>query len=147
MAARMESACGVHFVWDFAADGLHRPSRTFEAWLRIPRAYGGWDAKRVRAGQITQEGVCILAASRNRGTRFLTRLLISLPFLSPLIIWSLKSLSVIFYRRGAFSPAVAVLSGLYNAAYMQAFTRSLHAVEGDPGKPPIPSRQSDNSCI
>jgi glycosyltransferase involved in cell wall biosynthesis len=125
LAARMELACSVHFQFDFAADGLHRPNRTFESWLRIPFAYGTLDAQRVPAGQVTLEAIREAAHSRSRATRLLSGIVLTLPFLFPCVTMILRSLASMLYRCGSVSPALAALSGLYNATYTWAFEDGL----------------------
>ncbi len=123
LAARLRAACGLRFVFDFAADGLHRPSRTFDSWLRIPHAYGALDARRVRGGLLDEGDVRRRAAGRSRLTRALARLCAALPAALPAATALLRALAVGLHRRGAVGPALAALSGLYNACYAEAFRR------------------------
>lgn len=135
LAMRLKQQCGVRFRFDFAADGLHRPMRTFESWLRIPHAYGALDAQRVHAGQLTREGIAGQARQRNVATRALTRLCLTVPALLPAVTAASRALAVSLYRRGATGPALAVLSGLYNACYMSAFHQGRSSPAQAPPRP------------
>lgn len=129
LANRLARACKLRFRFDFAADGLHRPSRTFESWLRIPKAYGTLDAQRVLSGQLAMESVQWSVQRRNRFTHLLTSVLVAMPFLSGMATWVLKSLALLLYARGPATASFAMLSGLYNATYSQAFVKTLRTNE------------------
>jgi glycosyltransferase involved in cell wall biosynthesis len=121
LAARLAAQCGLSFEFDFQADGLHRPQRTFESWLRIPNAYGALDAERVRQGQLDARDVERQAADRNRATRLLTSACVALPGLLPLVMPAARGFATALHSRGQTVPALAILSGLYNAAYAVAY--------------------------
>ena len=139
LASRLAARCGLRFVWDFAADGLHRPHRTFEAWLRVPKAYGALDAERVRSGQLTGDGVLDAARRRNRATRALAGLCLAAPSLLPAVTAAARVAAVALHRWGLTAPALAVLSGLYNACYLHAFTHAARQV--GPQAAPAPPTQ------
>ena len=130
LASRLAAQCGLRFLLDFTADGLHRPTRTFESWLRIPHAYGALDAQRVRSSQLTLAEVRSAARSRNQATRALTRFCLAAPVLLPLITAVSRVLAVTLHRRGLTVPALAALSGLYNACYMGAFEAAWRTPSG-----------------
>ena len=122
LAERMARQCGVRFRFDFAADGLHRPIRTFGAWQRIPTSYGALDAQRVKAGSLQVEAVSV---KRHAATRLLTRLCVMAPAVIPLISVLSRVGAAILWRIGRRRSAIALLSGLYNACYSQAFHETL----------------------
>jgi glycosyltransferase involved in cell wall biosynthesis len=124
LAARLRAAFGLRFVFDFAANGLHRPSRTFDSWLRIPTSYGTLDAHRVLAGQLNEQDVARQAARRSFGTRALTRLCLAVPQGLSTATMILRSLAIGLHRYGMTRAALAALSGLYNATYAAAFGQS-----------------------
>ncbi len=131
LAERMERECGVKFVFDPEADGLHRPMRTFSSWLRVPASYGEWDAERVRTGLLTEPYVKGQAKRRNAATRMLTRIAIAFPPTLAIATPILRLGAVFSYGIGARSPAIAALSALYNATYMVSFTQDLRTKPKD----------------
>lgn len=132
LADRLERECGVRFVFDFGADGLHRPVRTFESWLRIPEAYGSLDAERLRSGSLSFDDVRHHARRRNVATRWLTRACMAAPALLPLVVVGARASSGIFYRWGMRQAAMAVLSALYNTVYSVSLMENSFVFDGKP---------------
>jgi hypothetical protein len=124
LAVRLQRECGVRFTFDFQAEGIHRPQRTFDSWLRIPNAYGEFDAQRISAGQLTWSDVESNIKRRNAAPRFLTRTCVACPHLIPGMVSVLKQCAVALYRPGTRSPALAALSALYNVMYVSAAMRA-----------------------
>lgn len=120
LAVRLQRQCGVHFVFDFRAEGKHRPQRSFDSWLRIPNAYGTLDAQRVRAGLLSWSEVEANINKRNVGTRFLTRVCAKFPVILPGIVGLLRRSVTPLYRAGNRSSALAALSAVYNVIYVHA---------------------------
>ncbi len=129
LAVRLERECGMKFEFDFAANGIHRPHRTFESWLRIPKAYGSFDASRIEAGLLNWSDIEANINKRNPATRFLSWLCRVCPFVLPAIVGTLKQCAVTLYRLGTRSPALAALSALYNVCYVSAATKALPAAK------------------
>ena len=125
LAERMERECGVRFVFDPDADGLHRPLRSFRSWLAVPRAYGAWDAERIERGLLAREYVEEQARRRNVATRALARLAVAMPFVLPTATPALSMSAVGLYRAGLRGPSLALLSALYNATYTKSLERAL----------------------
>jgi len=123
MAVRMQQTCGIAFCFDFAAEGLHRPQRSFASWLRIPNAYGAFDAQRIRVGLLRWTDVLLNIRKRNVATRALTSLCLACPWLLPVIVPLLHRSSLVLYRIGAHRPALDALSALYNICYAMAAMR------------------------
>ena len=124
LAVRMQQTCGIAFCFDFAADGLHRPQRSFTSWLRIPNAYGAFDAQRIRVGLLSWADVQKNIQKRNIATRALTSLCLACPWLLSVFVVLLHRSSLILYRIGARSPALNALSALYNICYVMATMKS-----------------------
>lgn len=127
LAERMERECAIRFVFDPEAGGLHRPERTFQSWLAVPKAYGAWDAERIEAGFLTWERVETHAKRRNLATRAFTRGALACPPLLTLATPVVYTCAVGMHRIGARGAALAVLSALYNATYMRSIARALGA--------------------
>jgi hypothetical protein len=138
LAVRLERECDVRFVWDFAADGLHRPVRTFESWLRIPSAYGSLDAQRVAAGGLDRDQVEENLRKRSTGTRLLSGLCVGLPAaMGPVTVLSRAMLGPL-ERQGRRGAALCLLSALYNSCYAHAYfthlPRTAHGSAAGPGR-------------
>jgi glycosyltransferase involved in cell wall biosynthesis len=124
LAVRMQQTCGITFLWDFKADGLHRPQRSFESWLRIPTAYGDFDGQRISAGLLDWSDVQANIRKRNFMTRALANTCLACPSLLPLSVGLLRSASMLLYRMKSKSSALAALSALYNVCYISAAFRN-----------------------
>jgi glycosyltransferase involved in cell wall biosynthesis len=120
LAVRMQQASGVTFQFDFAADGLHRPQRSFKSWLRIPTAYGDFDSQRIRAGLLSWDDVHENINKRNRMTRALARMCLTAPPLLPVCVALLRGASLTLYRLHSKDAALSALSALYNVCYINA---------------------------
>lgn len=123
LAVRLQQTCGVTFVMDFEADGIHRPHRSYESWLRIPNAYGAFDRQRVDAGLLRQSYIISNLKKRSLVTRSLALLCMACPRLQAPLEKVLRKTSIGFYRLGQKYLAIAVLSCLYNVAYIMACLR------------------------
>ena len=128
LAVRMQQTCGVTFVFDFEADGLHRPQRSFESWLRIPTAYGAFDRQRISDGLLSWAEVNTNIQKRNAATRALASLCRACPALLPVLVTLLSGGSQMLYRMRRASIALAALSALYNICYIDAATKSQRRV-------------------
>jgi glycosyltransferase involved in cell wall biosynthesis len=119
MATRMQRDCGVHFVFDPDALGIHRPLRTFESWLKVPYSYGRLDVIRARLGSGDWGVVRHGYIARNRATRLLIETVLKTPRLSPPLRAGLLRAANAAYRAGQDGAAFAALSALYNARYIE----------------------------
>jgi len=133
LAVRLARDCGVWFLFDFATDATHRPTRTFESWIRIPRAYGQLDAQRVKARTLDWAEVEELAARRNPATRLLANTCAACPFIEPAIIGTLRVAASTSWRLAARGPAVAALSAIYNSVYRGALIREMRRLDMEQG--------------
>ncbi len=114
---------GLHFRFEGKANGFHRPTRTFESWLRTPFEYGRRDVQMARDGG--EERAMELARrhfrERNRVTRFLAKRCIGVPLLEKGVLG--------FCRIGAqHLPrkfALGFCSLLFNLRYLQGMSREL----------------------
>ena len=127
LAYRVRRDCGVYFAFVGDAAALHRPSRTFDSWLRTPYAYGQLDIVRVQRGDVSWRVIWISYQRRSRMTRFLVDLALPRPSLSPPICGLLRGGSQLAFRLpGAFRrAAIGALSTLYNLRYMEGARDSL----------------------
>ncbi|HEY3329965.1 MAG TPA: glycosyltransferase [Capsulimonadaceae bacterium] len=136
LAVRLERDEGVHFAYDRLADGLHRPSRTFESWLNIPASYGRLDAKRLQEGTLPWNDVQYLASTRNPLTKALTSLSVASPPLAPFITAVLKSTAIVLGQAGSSKAAHSALSALYNSTYSRCLQDELTKSGWRPGQTP-----------
>ena len=125
MAVRLERACGVRFVWDFTAEGLHRPARTFESWLHIPVSYGRLDAQRVASGLLCRAEISRNLRARNVATRLLSGLCAAVPAAMPPVVTLALVWTNLLERHGKRSAALCLLSALYNSCYAHAYSTGL----------------------
>jgi len=123
LASRLKSICGVRFVWDFEADGLHHPIRSLASWLEIPTAYGVLDAARVHSNSLDPREVDMNIKQRHGLTRFLSWMFRASPSLSEPTSKTLCSLAISLYTIGARTWSLDMLSGVYNARYALAYRR------------------------
>ena len=119
LAQRLARQCGVHFVFDPEARGLHRPQRRFASWLAVPHAYGRLDVVRARRDGTTWERVRHGYHARNGLTRGLARAVLAVPALSAPLRTGLLLAARAAYRLHRSGPAFAALSVIYNLRYLE----------------------------
>jgi len=120
LAVRLEQTCGMDFAFDADVRGTHRPSRTFESWLKVPFAYGSLDVERAKAdGGRTWERVRHGYHARNKATRKLADICLAKPHLSRLLRGNLLRLAKVLYAAKRNAPALAALSAIYNTHYLE----------------------------
>ncbi|MBC8140088.1 MAG: glycosyltransferase family 2 protein [Armatimonadetes bacterium] len=126
LAVRLETERGIGFRFDPDARGTHRPSRTFESWLKVPFAYGSLDVERAKSdGGRTWERVRHGYHARNRATRKLADLCLTKPHLSRLLRGNLLRLAQALYAAKRNAPALAALSAIYNTHYLEGAASAL----------------------
>ena len=125
LAVRLARDCGVWFQFDMEADGIHRPTRTFQSWANIPAAYGKLDAQRVMDGTLRHDHMTTIEGRRHGLTRAISNVCRVAPPLTPPVSGTLKCASMMLYRLGAKTAAIAALSAMYNLTYSQQFHRAL----------------------
>lgn len=125
LAFRLERACGVRFLFDAQADGLHRPARRFASWLAVPYAYGQLDVVRARRGDVSWDRVRHGYRDRNPATRALASLVLAAPWLSRPARATLRGLAQVLHRLHLSRPAFAALSVLYNVHYLEGVRAEL----------------------
>jgi len=69
MAMRLERDHGIRYVFDIAAQAVHRPTRTFESWCRTPYSYGALDARRCLDGNLGWHSLRHSHVARNAATQ------------------------------------------------------------------------------
>lgn len=127
IAYRIRRDCGVHFAFAGDAAALHRPSRTFDSWLKTPYAYGHLDVIRAQRGDVSWRLIWVSYQRRNRLTRLLVDLVVPRPALSQPTRALLRGGSELAFRLpGVFRrAAIGALSVLYNVHYMEGARDSL----------------------
>jgi len=121
LAVRLSKFYGIRFPFDFRADGIHRPVRRFESWLRIPSDYGRLDAQRLADGSISYDSIRGNFENRHIFSRKLTSLSERAPLAATVVIAILKCAALLASRLKARKIAILLLSGLYSALYSLAF--------------------------
>jgi GT2 family glycosyltransferase len=119
LAYRLRDA-GARFVFDARASVLHYAARSFDAWLRIPHQYGRYDVAMHRdKGQETLVLAGFEFHTRNRLTRWVSRLCVGRPMLMRAAVFALRT-AVLATDRADLQPlSRVVLSGLFNLLYWQ----------------------------
>jgi glycosyltransferase involved in cell wall biosynthesis len=133
LAARMKMLGELFLIWDFDADGLHHPVRSLDSWLRIPGAYGEVDAQRVISGGLDAEFIASNDKKRHKATKVLDSICDKLPGLTQPMSQILCAAATFIYKLGRKKPAFAILSGVYNVLYMQAYKKTTNSLR------PVPS--------
>ena len=119
LAVRLEKQCGVHFVYEPNARGIHRPQRRFASWLAVPYAYGQLDVVRARRGDVSWDVVRHGYQARNRLTRLLARVVLAVPALSRPLRGLLLPAARSAYRLHRAGASFAALSVIYNLRYLE----------------------------
>lgn len=120
LANRMASERRVHYVFDAAAVGIHRPTRTFRSWLNVPYAYGGLDVVRMQKGDQTGwDRLWDGFYEHNPITRFLASVIMAWPFLGAPLRALLLAGAHVCYRLRLAGPAFAALSVINNLRYLE----------------------------
>ena len=121
LAERLAASLSIRFVFDFGADGIHRPVRTFKSWLRIPADYGRLDAQRLAEGTIDQKHL----RGNFEDRHWLSKLVVGFVGLSSI---TAAVTEAILIRLTLMSAAMRIkkvslllLSALYNATYHRNF--------------------------
>ena len=115
--------CGLHFRFSAAANGIHRPTRTFASWYKTPFEYGRRDVQMARDGgearamELARENY----ATRNRVTKLLARLSIGVPVLEPMIFVLLRGAVQV----GGQRIALGACSLLFNLRYLQGMCQEM----------------------
>jgi glycosyltransferase involved in cell wall biosynthesis len=128
LATRLAKSFGIRFIFDFNAVGLHRPSRTFDSWLKIPREYGRLDADRIADGTITIEDIHWNFKNRHIFSRLFASIA-GISKVSSIAVNSLLKAASLSASAMRMKPlALICLSGLYNVTYLTAFNAERTAV-------------------
>ena len=129
LATRLQRECGIHFCFDANAAALHRPTRNWNAWLKVPSSYGQLDVIRARRGDLGWERIQAAYETRNRLTRLLTRVAIRFPRSSDSNRLVLRASASILYNLRREPAAYAALSAVYNTHYLEGAFNELKADE------------------
>ncbi len=126
LGLRLE-ARGLEFRFDPAANGLHRPVRSFEAWYTTPYTYGVRDVQMARdkGTQVAMDMAKRHYRERNRATRILARIFIGKKVLEPLLFSLLKPAIPLANRMGVRSAALALCSVTFNLRYLQGMAKEI----------------------
>ena len=119
MAERLERERNMHFRFDYQAQGLHRPTRTFAGWLNVPYSYGQLDVERVQRGGTDSWLLWNAYNNRNKMTRLLMDISLGCPALSAPLRGVFVQLAKAAYGARRDSAAIALLSAVYNNRYLE----------------------------
>ncbi len=125
LACRLQRRFRPDFVFDPAADALHRPRRSWASWLAVPLAYGRLDVVRARRGDAPWDVVRDGYHARKRATQILARLTWAVPCLSAPLRTVLRLAALVAYRAGRARASFAALSALYNLRYLDGAASEL----------------------
>jgi len=118
LACRLERAFQPDFVFDAAADALHRPRRSWASWLAVPLAYGRLDVVRARRDDASWDVVREGYHARRRATQMLARLTWAAPALAAPLRTVLRLSAQCAYCLGRAHTSFAALSVIYNLRYL-----------------------------
>lgn len=108
---------GLKFRFIAEANGIHRPTRTFQSWYKTPFEYGRRDVQMARDGG--EERVIELTRKhfkeRNRLTRMIAQICIGQPILEPAVLAG----GCAAVKVGGRRIALAACSLLFNLRYLQ----------------------------
>lgn len=117
------SRLGLQFRYNARADGIHRPTRSFESWYRTPYEYGRRDVQMAREGG--EDRAIALArkhfAERNRVTKIAARFCIGRPVAETAVLAAGRSA----VKFGGRRIALASCSLLFNLRYLQGMCHEL----------------------
>lgn len=158
LAFRLARERRLRFVFDADARGVHRPSRTFAAWLKTPYAYGRLDVTRAErtaalggpspGAGAGWDAVQFAYEGRRFPTRLAARAALAAPALSAPLRAVLHGVAAASYRCGAERVSFAALSMIYNVRYLEGArdamggARQLFAAIR-PGRPSLPTIRSE----
>lgn len=118
LACRLQCQFRPDFVFDPAAEALHRPRRSWASWLAVPLAYGRLDVVRARRNDALWDVVRDSYRSRQRATQALARLAWAVPCLAAPLRNVLRLAALMAYRAGRAQASFAALSVIYNLRYL-----------------------------
>ena len=115
------ASLGMHFQFVPEADGIHRPTRSYDSWLSSPYLYGIRDVQMARdKGEMrSMELARKHYRLRNMVTRILARTCIGRPMLEPALFASLTPLPLALDRIGQRRSALTACSLLFNLLYLR----------------------------
>jgi glycosyltransferase involved in cell wall biosynthesis len=119
LAARMQRTCGVHFVFDATAIGIHRPHRSLASWLAVPYAYGRFDVLRAQHDKTAWYVIRRGYQGRSRVTRLLAASTIMYPAWCGVVQTLLLALAYLFAWICIRRACLASLTVVYNLRYIQ----------------------------
>jgi glycosyltransferase involved in cell wall biosynthesis len=125
LAYRMERDCGVHFVFEAAAHGLHRPERGFSSWLNVPYSYGQADVVCARRGNIPWDKARDGYHARSRATRLLALVTLACPGATKPLHHLLLAGAKACYRLRLSRLSLGGLSVIYNLRYLEGVQAEL----------------------
>ena len=130
LAVRLERECKVHFRFDPTPGALHRPTRTFASWLRVPYAYGKLDVVRAQRGDASWKRLRDLFRSRQRATQVLAHFVLPSERRGVVLRGTLRRVAELLYAvpmGSAQRVGLSMLSALYNVHYLEGARDELGA--------------------
>jgi glycosyltransferase involved in cell wall biosynthesis len=119
LAYRMERACGVRFVFESAAVGVHRHQRSFASWLNLAYGYGQLDVACARSGRVPWSRVRDFYGMCSRVTRLLSGIILACPITTGTLRAVLLAGAETSFKLRRFGPSFAALSVIYNLRYLE----------------------------
>jgi glycosyltransferase involved in cell wall biosynthesis len=120
-------ALGLHFRFEYRADGYHRPERSYDSWYDTPYLYGVRDVQMAR--DKGQEQAFVLArkhyGERNLLTRVLAKTCVGKPGVEGLLFGILRPAGPAIDRLGLRRVALVVLSLTFNLRYLQGMAKEI----------------------
>jgi GT2 family glycosyltransferase len=114
---------GLHFQFSMRANGVHRPTRSFESWYRTPYEYGRRDVQMARDGG--EERVLALTRKHYRERSRLTRIAARICTGKPAVQSAVLAVGRAGAQFGSRKVALAACSLLFNLRYLQGMSDEL----------------------
>lgn len=114
---------GLHFTFNPQANGIHRPTRTFESWYKTPYEYGRRDVQMAR--DIGEAQAMILTRKHYKERNLLTRLLAQACIGVPAFETAVLALGQFGIKCGGRKMSLVACSLTFNLRYLQGMCREL----------------------
>lgn len=114
---------GLKFTFNPRANGIHRPTRTFESWFKTPFEYGRRDVQMARDGG--EDRVIELTRKHFKERSGVTRALATVCIGNPVLENAVMGFAKTLVKVGGRKIALASCSLLFNLRYLQGMCKEL----------------------
>jgi glycosyltransferase involved in cell wall biosynthesis len=119
LAYRLQRVCGVRFVFEATAIGIHRPQRSWVSWLNMAYTYGQFDVACARNGRVPWDRIRDFHRTCSRVTRLLGSVTLACPITAIPLRHLLRFGAQVCCQMRFFRLSIAALSAIYNLRYLE----------------------------